>query len=59
MPFKRVDVKEEINKRLENDAELKKAYDQSQHEYEIIKQLVKTRSEMSFTQSDIGLTLRL
>jgi hypothetical protein len=36
MPFKKVNVKEEINKRLENDAELKKAYDCAQYEYEVL-----------------------
>lgn len=33
MLFKKVNVKEEINKRLENDVELKKAYDCAQREY--------------------------
>jgi HTH-type transcriptional regulator/antitoxin HipB len=54
MPFKKVHVKEEIYKRLENDNELKKAYDIAQHEYEVIKQLVKIRNEMGFSQSDVA-----
>jgi DNA-binding XRE family transcriptional regulator len=54
-PFKKVNVKEEINRRLENDDELKKAYDYAQHEYEIIKQLVKMRNEMGLTQSDVAI----
>lgn len=54
MPFKKVNVKEEINKRLENDVELKKAYDSAQHEYEVLKQLVKVRNEMGFSQSDVA-----
>jgi len=47
-------VKDEINKRLENDAELKKAYDCAQLEYEVLKQLVKMRKEMGFSQSDVA-----
>ena len=54
MPFEKVHIKEEINKRLENDTELKKAYDHVQNEYEIIKQLINMRNEIGFTQSDIA-----
>ena len=54
MPFTKVNVKEQINKRLENDVELKKAYDSAQHEYEVVKQLVKMRNEMGFSQRDIA-----
>jgi len=39
---------------LENDAELKKAYDCAQLEYEVLKQLVKMRKEMGFSQSDVA-----
>lgn len=54
MPFRKVNVKEEINRRLEKDAELKKAYDHSQQEYEVVKQLVKMRNEMGLSQSDVA-----
>jgi DNA-binding XRE family transcriptional regulator len=54
MPFKKVDVKKEINKRLESDAELKKFYDCAQREYEVLKQLVKIRKEMGFSQEDVA-----
>lgn len=54
MPFKKVNVKEEINKRLESDIELKKSYDCSQREYEVLKQLVKMRNEMGLSQSDVA-----
>ena len=54
MPFKKVNIKEEISKRIENDAELKKAYDYARQEYEVIKQLVKMRSEMGLSQGDIA-----
>ncbi|MHB8062998.1 MAG: helix-turn-helix domain-containing protein [Ruminiclostridium sp.] len=48
----KIKVKEEINKRLEKDAELKKAYDHSQQEYEVVKQIVKMRNGLS--QSDVA-----
>lgn len=51
---KKVNVKEEINKRLENDIELKKAYEYAQLEYEVLKQLVKMRNEMGLSQSDVA-----
>ena len=54
MPFKKVNIKEEISKRLENDIELKKAYDHAQNEYEVIKQLIKLRNEMGLSQNDVA-----
>jgi len=54
MPFKKVNEKEEINKRLESDVELKVAYEHAQHEYGVIKQLVKMRNEMGLTQKDVA-----
>lgn len=54
MPFKKVNVKEEINKRIEKDPELKAAYEQAQQEYEVVKQLVKARNEKGFSQSDVA-----
>jgi len=54
MPFKKVNVNEEIDKRLANDTELKKVYDQSEYEYEVIKQLVRERNEMGLSQNDVA-----
>lgn len=54
MPYKKINVKEKINKRLENDAELKKAYECAQREYEVLRQLVRIRNEMGFSQNDIA-----
>ncbi|HOJ11501.1 MAG TPA: helix-turn-helix transcriptional regulator [Clostridiales bacterium] len=54
MPFKKINVKDEINKRLENNIELKQAYDNAQHEYEVVKQIVKMRNEMGLSQSDVA-----
>jgi len=39
--FKKVNVKDEINKRLENDAELKKAYDCAQLSMKCLSSLLK------------------
>lgn len=54
MPFRKVNVKQEINKRLENDVELKKAYEYAQREYEVLKQLIKMRNEMGLSQCDVA-----
>ncbi|QNU67446.1 helix-turn-helix transcriptional regulator [Ruminiclostridium herbifermentans] len=54
MPFKKVNEKEEIEKRIKNDNELKKEYNESQREYEIVKQLVKMRNDMGLSQSDVA-----
>lgn len=54
MSFKKVNVKEEISKRIKNDAELKTAYEQAQHEYDVVRQLVKARNEMGFSQNDVA-----
>ena len=54
MAFKKVNVKEEINKRLVNDADLKKAYDIAQREYEVRKQLVKIRNDLGLSQKDVA-----
>lgn len=47
-------LKDEINKILENDNKLKQAYNNAQHEYEVVKQLVKMRNEMGLSQSDVA-----
>ena len=54
MPYKKINVQEEINRRLENDAELKEAYKHAQNEYEVIKQLVLIRNEMGLSQKDVS-----
>lgn len=54
MPFVRVNEKEETNKILEGDPELKKAYEQAEREYEIIKRLVKTRNEIGLSQIEVA-----
>lgn len=54
MPFKKINVNDEIEKRLDDDPDLKNAYDQSELEYEVIKLLVRERNEMGYSQKDIA-----
>lgn len=53
MPFKKISAQEEINKRIENDEELKEEYLQVSKEYELIKQVAEIRKEIGLTQKDI------
>jgi len=54
MPFKKMDVKKEIKKRLESDSDFKEAYTKVEREYDLIKSIVKARKEMNITQKDIS-----
>ncbi|MEI8217384.1 MAG: helix-turn-helix transcriptional regulator [Eubacteriales bacterium] len=54
MPYKKVNINDEIDKRLKDDLELKKAYDRAEYEYEVVKQLVKLRNDMGFSQSAVA-----
>ena len=51
MPFKRVDVQNEIDERMEASEEFKKAYLHADKEYEIIKDIVNKRKELGISQS--------
>ena len=54
MPFKKVNINNEINKMIENDSEFKNELENVQREYEVVKQLVKMRNDMGWTQNDIA-----
>jgi DNA-binding XRE family transcriptional regulator len=54
MPFKKMDVKNEIKKRIESDSEFKEAYTKVEREYDLIKSIVRLRKEMNITQKDIS-----
>ncbi|MHB1314234.1 MAG: helix-turn-helix domain-containing protein [Christensenellales bacterium] len=54
MAFKKLNTREEIDKRLDGDKELKREYIRAQSEYEIIKRLKKARSEQGLSQEDIA-----
>lgn len=47
MPYKEIDVNEEIDKMLENDPELKDMYNQTLHEYRIKKTKILKKSLIS------------
>ena len=54
MPYKEVDIRKEIKDRLELDPDLKTAYDSAVDEYELLKQLIKIRNEMGYSQKDVA-----
>ena len=58
MPFKKIDVKELLEKELEDDA-LKSNYDQIKKEYELIEQIVKIRKQKKISQVDLAKKARV
>ncbi|MCY6372765.1 helix-turn-helix domain-containing protein [Clostridium ganghwense] len=54
MPFKKVSIKEEVEKRIEKSEEFKKAYLQVEEEFELIKQAIKMRKEMGKSQTEVA-----
>lgn len=54
MPFKKVNVKEEIKERMEASEDFKNAYIQADQEFKIIKEAVQKRKEMGISQSKIA-----
>jgi len=58
MPFKKIDVKELLEKELEDDV-LKSNYDQIRKEYELIEQIVKIRKQKKISQVDLAKKARV
>lgn len=58
MPFKKIDVKELLEKELE-DVALKSNYDQIKKEYELIEQIVKIRKQKKISQVDLAKKARV
>lgn len=54
MPFKQINVTEEINKMCESDAEFKGDIEESEIEYEFKKQLINLRKKNGITQQNIS-----
>ncbi|CAB1248831.1 helix-turn-helix domain-containing protein [Clostridium sp. MT-14] len=54
MPFKKVNVREEIKKRMEEDKDFKNAYIQADREFKLIKEVVQKRKEMGISQNKIA-----
>lgn len=58
MPFKKIDVKELLEKEFE-DVALKSNYDQIKKEYELIEQIVKIRKQKKISQVDLAKKARV
>jgi DNA-binding XRE family transcriptional regulator len=58
MPFKKIDVKELLEKELE-DVALKSNYNQIKKEYELIEQIVKIRKQKKISQVDLAKKARV
>jgi len=54
MPYKKINVKNNIDTVLKNDPELKKMWDASRTEYKILGELVKLRKEKGLTQIELA-----
>lgn len=54
MPFVQVNVKEEIEKRRENDPEFRKAWDESRAEYKLIGEMISLRKKEKITQAELA-----
>jgi len=54
MPFDEIDVQAEVNKRLNADPKLKKAWDESRTEYNVLGELVKIRKAKGLSQVDLA-----
>lgn len=54
MPFKQINVKEEIERQRELDAEFKKVWDESRAEYRLIGEMISIRKQEKITQKDLA-----
>lgn len=54
MPFKKVNIQQEVNKRIKEDKELEKEYMHAQAEYQFIKSIVEIRNSLGISQSEIA-----
>ena len=54
MPFKQVSIKNVINEELKNDAEFKKAWEESRTEYKLLGELLKIRKEKGLSQAELA-----
>lgn len=54
MPFRKVNVKEEIKQRMDASQDFKNAYIQVDREFEIIREVIQKRKESGISQSKIA-----
>jgi len=55
MPFKKIDVQAEIDKRVETDPAFREAWENSRMEYKILGELTKLRKEKGLSQTELAL----
>lgn len=54
MPFKKIDIKKKIQEKIESDPEFAEIYNETQEEFEIIKQLIAARKKSGFSQTSLA-----
>lgn len=54
MPFIRVDIKDEIERKKQQDPEFRKAWDESREEYRLIGEMISLRKEEKITQHKLA-----
>lgn len=54
MPFKEINVNEQINEKRKNDREFDILWQESRNEYKLLADLVKIRKEANLSQSDLA-----
>lgn len=54
MPFKEINVKQEIEKQREIDTKFRKAWDESRAEYKLIGEMISLRKQEKITQSKLA-----
>ena len=54
MPFKQININEQITKKLKNDAEFETLWNESRNEYKLLAELVKIRKEANLSQTELA-----
>lgn len=54
MPFREIDIDEEIQKKINEDAEFAKAWENSRNEYELLLEVIRIRKELGLTQQQLA-----
>ena len=54
MPFKKLNVREIIDKKIKTDDKFATAYSEVENEYKLIREIVKARKEQGLTQQELA-----
>lgn len=54
MAFKKINIEEQIQEKLKNNPEFKKAWEESRAEYKLLGELIKLRKENGLTQLELA-----